>query len=97
MATGREVYIRQNPSLDLTEQGIWLPASVQDRERDNRGVVLYVGPGTRDEPMAYKPGDIVKYDQYAARQIRIEGEDVSVVVDTDIYCVFKPDSKICLP
>lgn len=94
MSTGREVYIRPNQSSEKTKTGIYLPSSLQDKEKDNEGIVVLVGPGTADEPMDYKPGDIVKFNPYEGRDIIINDEELKIVAASDIYCIIEKNSLI---
>lgn len=86
----RNVYIKQDPAKDTTASGLlYLPASVQDVEKPNTGTVVMTSPGTADEPVMYRKGDRVKFDPYAGQEMNIEGEDLRVLSDTDIYCKIK--------
>jgi len=82
----RNVFIKQDPTRETTVSGIYLPASLQDKERENIGTVIKFGPGTEDEPMLYRKGDRVKFSPHAGRDVEYEGEAIKIMVDTDIYC-----------
>lgn len=86
----RNVFVRPDPSQERTASGIYLPASLQDAEKDNLGTIVKVGPGTIDEPMAYKKGDRVKFNPHAGQEISLDNEDLKMISDTDIYCLIEP-------
>lgn len=87
----RNVFILPDPTSERTPSGIYLPASLQDKERENVGTVIKVGDGTTDEPVRYRKGDRVVYDPHAGQDFTYEDQDIKIMVDTDIYCVIKSE------
>lgn len=85
----RNVFIKPDPTQDTTPSGIFLPSSLQDKERENIGTVVKTGLGTEDEPMLYRKGDRVKFDPHAGKDYEYNGQDIKIMVDTDIYCLLK--------
>lgn len=78
------VIIKQDPALEQTEGGIYIPETKQDDERPQRGVVIATGPGRKDEPMSVKPGDHVLFGAYAGTDVRIKGDDYLIMRESDI-------------
>lgn len=63
---------------------IWVPPSAQ--EKPQRGVVLFVGPGIKDEPMTVKDGDVVLYGNYAGTEVA-DLENCLLMRESDILCI----------
>ena len=67
------VIIEAAPAEEKTAGGIIIPDTA--KEKPQRGKVLAVGNGKKDEPMTVKKGDVVLYGKYAGTEITIEGKD----------------------
>lgn len=62
------------------------------KEKPQKGVVLAVGPGRKDDegkviPMDVKVGDQVLYAKYAGTEIKIEGKKYLILKESDILAV----------
>jgi chaperonin GroES len=58
---------------EVTKGGIIIPDTA--KEKPQRGTVIAVGIGKKDEPMTCKTGDTVLYGKYAGTEIQVEGKD----------------------
>lgn len=72
---------------EVTKGGIVLPDTV--KEKPQEGEVLAVGPGRISEdgnriPMDVEVGDIVIYAKYGGAEIKVEGEEVIILRESDI-------------
>ena len=72
---------------ETTTSGIVLPDTA--KEKPQRGRVLAVGPGTRDEDgnfvgMEVAEGDEVVFSKYGGTEIKIEGEDYLILREADV-------------
>jgi len=82
---------------DATASGIVLPDSV--KEKPQRGRVLAVGPGARDEhgkriAMDVAEGDEVVFAKYGGTEIKRGTEDVLILRESDLLAkVMPPTSK----
>lgn len=75
---------------EVTPSGIVLPETA--KEKPQKGEVMAVGPGARDEdgkriPMELKTGDKVLFAKYAGTEIKIEGEKLLILRESDILAV----------
>lgn len=61
------VLIEAQPAEVKTASGIFIPDTAQ--EKPQRGKVVAVGGGTKDEEMKVKAGDMVLYGKYAGTEI----------------------------
>jgi chaperonin GroES len=72
---------------ETTSGGIVLPDTA--KEKPQRGRVLAVGPGSRDDsgnvvPMDLEEGDEVVFSKYGGTEIRIGTDDVLILRESDV-------------
>ncbi|MGF7232235.1 co-chaperone GroES [Arachidicoccus sp.] len=65
--------------------GIIIPDTV--KEKPQRGIIVAVGAGKKDEPMTVKTGDNVLYGKYAGQEIDIEGTEYLIMRESDIVAI----------
>ena len=65
-----------------TASGIIIPDSA--KEKPQKGKVIAVGKGTKDQPMTVKIGDAVLYAKYAGTELNYEGKDYLILRESDI-------------
>jgi len=68
-----------------TAGGIVLPDTA--KEKPQRGTVVAVGQGKKDEPMVVKSGDVVLYGKYAGTEITVDHEDLLIMRESDILAI----------
>ncbi len=68
-----------------TAGGIIIPDTA--KEKPQRGTVVAIGPGKKDEPLTVKVGDLVLYGKYAGTEISVEGKDYLIMRESDIVAV----------
>jgi chaperonin GroES len=68
-----------------TASGIIIPDSA--KEKPQKGTVVAVGPGTKDEPLTVKVGDTVLYGKYSGTELAHEGKDFLIMKESDIYAI----------
>ncbi|MFN3343681.1 MAG: co-chaperone GroES [Flavobacteriales bacterium] len=68
-----------------TAGGIIIPDTA--KEKPQRGRVVAVGSGKKDEPMSVKVGDTVLYGKYSGTEISIDGTDYMIMKESDIYAI----------
>jgi len=68
-----------------TAGGIIIPDTA--KEKPQRGTVIAVGKGKKDEPMTVKAGDIVLYGKYSGTEINYEGKDYLIMKESDILAI----------
>lgn len=79
------VLIEPAPAEEKTAGGIIIPDTA--KEKPQRGKVIAVGPGKKDEPTTVKPGDVVLYGKYAGTEISIDGKDYLIMRESDILAI----------
>ena len=65
--------------------GIIIPDTA--KEKPQKGTVVAVGPGKKDEPMTVKVGDAVLYGKYAGTELSLEGENYLIMKESDILAI----------
>lgn len=79
------VLIEPAPAETTTASGIIIPDSA--KEKPQRGTVVAVGKGTKDEPMTVKVGDTVLYGKYAGTELTVENNDYLIMRESDIFAI----------
>ncbi|HNW97066.1 MAG TPA: co-chaperone GroES [Bacteroidales bacterium] len=68
-----------------TAGGIIIPDTA--KEKPQKGTIVAVGPGKKDEPVTVKVGDSVLYGKYAGTEITVDGKDYLIMKESDIYAI----------
>ncbi|MDR1973096.1 MAG: co-chaperone GroES [Bacteroidales bacterium] len=68
-----------------TSGGIIIPDTA--KEKPQKGTVVAVGSGKKDEPMTVKAGDVVLYGKYSGSELSIDGTDYMIMRESDILAV----------
>lgn len=76
------VIVRPAAAEEKTAGGIIIPDTA--KEKPQKGTVVSAGPGKKDEPVTVKSGDTVLYSKYAGTEIRLNGEDLLIMRESDI-------------
>jgi chaperonin GroES len=79
------VIVKAAAAEEKTAGGIIIPDTA--KEKPQRGVVVAVGTGKKDEPMTVKVGDNVLYGKYAGTEIQIEGQDLLIMRESDLLAI----------
>jgi len=70
-----------------TAGGIIIPDTA--KEKPQKGTVVAVGNGKKDEPMTVKVGDAVLYGKYSGTEVNVDGTDYLIMKESDIYAIVK--------
>jgi chaperonin GroES len=79
------VIVKPAAAEEKTAGGIIIPDTA--KEKPQRGIVLAIGTGKKDEPITVKVGDAVLYGKYAGTEISIEGQDLLIMRESDILAI----------
>lgn len=82
---GSRVVIKKLEAEEKTEGGIILTSSA--KEQPQMAEVVAVGPGTKDEDMELKAGDKVVFSKYAGTEVKFQGEEYTIMSQSDILAV----------
>jgi chaperonin GroES len=84
------VVVRRVDQEEKTAGGIIIPDTA--KEKPMEGEVLAVGPGARSEdgkihPLDVKPGDRILFGKWSGTEIKLDGEDLLIMKESDIMGV----------
>jgi len=79
------VLIEPQAAETKTSSGIIIPDTA--KEKPQRGIVVAVGNGKKDEPLIVKEGDVVLYGKYAGTEISFDGKDFLIMKEADILAI----------
>ena len=84
------VVVKRVAEEEKTKGGIIIPDSA--KEKPSEGQVIAVGPGGRDEagkliPIDIKVGDRVLFGKWSGTEIKLDGEDLLIMKESDIMGV----------
>lgn len=82
---GNRVVVEAVEAETKTVSGIIIPDNA--KEKPQKGVVVAVGSGKKDEPMTVKVGDTVLYSQYGGTEMKHEGGEYLVMQESDILVI----------
>ncbi len=79
------VLVEPAPVEEKTAFGIIIPDTA--KEKPQRGTIIAVGPGKKDEPLTVKVGDTVLYGKYSGTELTVDGGEYLIMRESDIYAV----------
>ena len=68
-----------------TASGLIIPDNA--KEKPQKGTVVAIGTGSKDEPLTVKVGDTVLYGKYAGTELKLEGSDYLMMRESDILAI----------
>ena len=86
------VVIRRVEQESKTAGGIIIPDTA--KEKPQEGEIIAVGPGARDDsgkiqPLDVKAGDRVLFGKWSGTEVRIDGQDLLIMKESDIMGVIE--------
>ena len=86
------VVVKRLDAEEKTAGGIIIPDTA--KEKPSQGEIIAVGPGARDEtgkltPLDVKAGDRVLFGKWSGTEVKIDGEDLMVMKESDIMGVIE--------
>ena len=92
------VVVRRLEGEEKTAGGIIIPETA--KEKPQEGEIIAVGAGARDEsgklvPLDVKTGDRVIFGKWSGTEVKIDGEDLLIMKESDIMGVVEatPSAK----
>jgi chaperonin GroES len=91
------VVVRRIDADEKTAGGIIIPDTA--KEKPQEGEVVAVGPGARDEqgqlvPLELKAGDHVLFGKWSGTEVKIDGEDLLIMKESDILGVVEQSGRL---
>jgi len=79
------VLVEPSEAETKTSSGIIIPDSA--KEKPQKGTVVAVGSGTKENPMTVKVGDNVLYGKYSGTELQHDGKDYLIMKESDIFAI----------
>ena len=91
------VVVRRIDADQKTAGGIIIPDTVQEKPQE--GEVIATGPGARNDrgdlvPTALKPGDRVLFSKWSGTEVKIDGQDLLIMKESDVMGVLEQTSTL---
>src|SRR5271169_5704781 len=91
------VVVRRIEEDTKTAGGIIIPDTA--KEKPMQGEVIAVGPGARDEsgklvPLDVKRGDRVLFGKWSGTEVKIDGEELAIMKESDIFGVIEGKASV---
>ena len=92
---GDRVLVRRVEEEAKTKGGIIIPDTA--KEKPQEGEVIAVGPGARDDSGTIQPldvvvGDRILFGKWSGSEVKLDGEDLMIMKESDILGVLTPDA-----
>ena len=89
---GDRVLVKPAPKEEKTSSGLYISSGAQ--EKPQRGKVVAVGEGKRDQdgnriPVDVKAGDEVFYGKFGGNEVKVDGKDFLLLRADDIYAIIE--------
>jgi len=86
------VLVRRIEGEEKTKGGLIVPDTA--KEKPSEGEIIAVGEGARTEsgeliPLAVKAGDRVLFGKWSGSEVRLEGEDLLIMKESDILGIIQ--------
>jgi chaperonin GroES len=79
------VVVEPAQAEEKTAAGIIIPDTA--KEKPQKGTVVAVGNGKKDEPMTVKVGDNVLYGKYSGTEVTVDGKPYQIMREDDILMI----------
>ena len=89
------VVVKRIDADEKSAGGIIIPDTA--KEKPSQGEIIAVGPGARDEagklvPLDVKAGDRILFGKWSGSEVKLDGEDLMIMKESDILGVLTPDA-----
>jgi chaperonin GroES len=89
---GNRLVVEPLEQEDITAGGIVLPETA--KEKPQKGTVLSIGPGDRDDdgdriPMDVSVGDTVLFAKYSGTEIKVDSKKLLILRESDILAIIE--------
>jgi len=79
------VLVEPAAAEEKTASGLYIPDTA--KEKPQKGTVVAIGNGKKDEPLTVKVGDTVLYGKYSGTELSVEGNDYLIMREADIFAI----------
>lgn len=79
------VLVKPLPAEKTTASGLIIPDSA--KEKQQKGTVIAIGKGLKDEPMTVNIGDTVLFGKYAGTELVVDSTEYLIMRESDILAI----------
>lgn len=79
------VLVQPAAAEEKTASGLYIPDTA--KEKPQKGTVIAIGNGKKDEPLTVKVGDTVLYGKYSGTELNVDGSDYLIMRESDIFAI----------
>ena len=79
------VLVQPAAAEEKTASGLYIPDTA--KEKPQKGQVIALGNGKKDEPLTVKVGDTVLYGKYSGTELSVDGNDYLIMREYDIFAI----------
>ena len=79
------IVVRPGESEETTASGLVIPDTA--KEKPQKGIVVAVGSGTKENPITVKVDETVLYGKYSGTELKYEGKDYLIMRESDILAI----------
>ena len=79
------VLVQPAAAEEKTASGLYIPDTA--KEKPQKGTVVAVGSGTKDNPITVSVGDQVLYGKYAGTELQHEGKEYLIMRESDLFAI----------
>lgn len=84
--------VKPQEEEEVTASGLVLPETA--KEKPQRGEVIAVGPGRRNDegkriPIDVHAGDIVVYAKYGGTNVKVDGEELLILKESNVLAILE--------
>ena len=79
------VLVEPAAAEEKTASGIIIPDTA--KEKPQKGNIVAVGPGTKDNPVTVKVGDSVLYGKYSGTELKLDGKNYLIMRESDVLAI----------
>ncbi len=79
------VLIEPAAAEEKTASGLIIPDTA--KEKPQKGTVVAIGPGTKENPITVKVGQTVVYGKYSGTELPYNGVDYLIMKESDILAI----------
>ena len=79
------VLVQPAAAEEKTASGLYNPDTA--KEKPQKGTVVAVGNGKKDEPLTVSVGDTVLYGKYSGTELNVDGKDYLIMRESDIFAI----------
>ena len=82
---GDRVLVQADVAEEVTSSGLYIPDTA--KEKPQKGNVVAVGSGTKENPITVKVGQTVLYGKYSGTELKFDGIDYLIMRESDILAI----------